>query len=289
MALPSVDGQPIYATDLNSAYTQLLPVFGGTGAEGNFTAAGGETITGVHNYANFTVGIGLTVHIGDGTTPWAIIKCTGNVLIQGTLEADAKWQSANDPEAAVAGWGVLGMAPCIGGANANLPAGGGVGKGGGGIGFGGAKGMGMLIIKTLRGWYVGCDTQNSGGQANGGGTILIECLGTVTISGTVTANGGDGSGIGAGVGGGGSGMIGVLSVGAINCSGGTLNAIGGNGGGGGGGGGGAIVFITQGTFTAGTTSVLGGTGTYQAGEDGTVFSSASSSAAFTQRGWALGD
>jgi hypothetical protein len=86
-------------------------------------------------------------------------------------------------------------------------------------------------------------------------------------------------------------MIGILSVGSLNCTGATITANGGDGTNIAGGGG-AVVLITQGTYTAPTTlTVTKGvqTGGNGIDEDGLTYTLGSATAQFCQKPWLLGD
>jgi len=258
-----------------TATTSVSAGFGGDGSDGVFNSTGPATITGIKNYTSFKVNNGHTITVN----PYAIIKCSGNFEIEtgGILKADGV--ITDSKQYSSVGIGVLSNAP-IGlrestrsneGIILDTGGGGGLGRGGNmGMGYAGNRVVGLEIIKKQRGWFAG--SPSCSGE-NGGGAILIECLGTVTIAGTISATGvdmitGENSG-------GGGGCIGILSVGNVNCAGGTVNVKGGDGtqemqdhSDQGGGGGGAFLLVTEGLYTpAATVNISGGT-CYSSYEDG---------------------
>jgi hypothetical protein len=210
------------------------------------TAGGGPQVC-ILRARGFTLGAGHTLElVGDKPV---IIAVEGNATIAGTLSADA---SGATPGAG----GNLSCAASQGGDGAGSPDrfDGASGGGGGGFGTrggtggtadtdgsdrgGGAAGQtrGDATLSPLLG---GCAGGRAGGCSSagggGGGAVQIAASGTLTVSGTVRANGGsgatpcgandEGGGSGAGSGGG----I-LLQGGSVNSSGATLSARGGNGG-----------------------------------------------------------
>jgi hypothetical protein len=162
------------------------------------------------------------------------------------------------------------------GFNGSQGPGGGLNKGGGGYGgSGGGSGGGSTY-----GAEMGPTALGSGGGVfnnvyyrggSGGGALELNVTGTVTIDGTLSADGSNGNYYGGADSGGGSGGSVWITSGTLSGSG-VISADGGNGDretiGFGGGGGRIDVSGTTDDFS-GTTSVIGGNG-YTNGEDGTV-------------------
>ncbi|MBW2562116.1 MAG: hypothetical protein JRE40_14855, partial [Deltaproteobacteria bacterium] len=125
---------------------------------------------------------------------------------------------------------------------------------------------------------------SNAGYGDGGGTIKLTAGTKITVSGTITANGGTGrkGGTEQGGGGGGGGGQVFLTALEVDVSGGEISVNGGTGGeygnndGGGGGGGGGYISITYGpSYNAGTYSYSGGA----AGVDGTQSTDSSTAGA----------
>ncbi len=150
-------------------------------------------------------------------------------------------------------------------------------RGGGGGGYGGVGGMGQ--IDTAGGAAYGSRAkpagpgscggdgwQSSGGS--GGAAVALQVDGTLTVNGTISANGL--AGTGEGYGGGGSGGSIRVKVGGLAGSG-TVQANGGSGSAyGGGGGGGRIAFSCLSNSFAGSAVAAGAEG-YAPGEAGTIY------------------
>ena len=163
------------------------------------------------------------------------------------------------------------------------PGGGGGGDyGGSGGGYGGSGGRGLnagAAGLSYGSQFVARELGSGGGNGHGytggtgGGTIELSVVGTLTVDGTLAANGANASGYGSWGGGGGSGGGIQLDVGSLGGTG-TIEADGGSGGGGwgGGGGGGRIAIYTAscdvGEF-GGVVTAVGGSG-YRSGAPGTV-------------------
>jgi hypothetical protein len=256
--------------------------FGGDGSDGAYTAPAGTTnISGIKQYTSLSVPVGATLNLTDNTH----IFCQGDVSIAGSITRSTfatPYFAVQNGES-----GSVGSRPMGGRTGSSIykyqffrgAIGGGAGGfagtsvivaalsgsgGGGGAGysFGGFGGMGEHSTSFFAG-------SSSGGF--GGCGLYIECIGNLTISGTITISGTNGNGasssdMGGGGGGGGGTMI-CYALGNANLTG-TLNSIGGNGGnastgrggGGGGGGGGYFHIGYQGTLVANslTINVTGG-------------------------------
>ena len=259
-------------TDLREGY-KLEPVkpltssvknFGGRGDSGAFVAAGGEVLAdGEYYFTDFTVAAGLTISIDK----LARIYCTGNALIAGTV---------NVMQASRGGGAVI---------NQSGSTVGGAGQGGGGgfaesvpatynhlaspVGSGGGGGYASRD-------FTGGGTIYTAVGGDGGGCCWIEAAGSITISGSIFADGTGGANgtvsasitpgtlFGTGAAGGGSGGLVLLkALNSIIVSG-TISAKGGNGGNGvpgdinrssesgGGGGGGRIVMFAPNINTTGS-------------------------------------
>jgi len=167
------------------------------------------------------------------------------------------------------------------------PGAGGYGLDGGGAGYGGKGGdscrggvggevYGSIIEPCDLGSSGGSDGQREGGM--GGGIVTLDILGTLTIDGSITANGMNGA-LGSyswdrNTGGGSGGSI-YITVGTITGSG-VITAHGGNGpsyscySGGGGGGGRIAIYYEEKDIFLGIITVMGGSG-YQYGQEGTIY------------------
>lgn len=203
--------------------------FGGRGDSGAFLALGGELLDeGEYYYTDFTVASGRTITVGK----LARIYCTGSVNIAGVVNVTT---------------GALGGAAYI--INSPNGAGGGLA----GQGFGAATGeqpsnpYTTLVSPVGSGGcsggyvFVGSPgSQQTARGGDGGGGLIMEAAGNISITGTINANGLSGAtantigntttGAITGASGGGSGgNITLKSLGVIVVSG-TLNVLGGNGG-----------------------------------------------------------
>jgi hypothetical protein len=258
----------------------LLPILGlwgakthaqcdcGTGADGAFHATTNVSLPGgTYNYTTFMIDAGITVTV-TGNQP-LIIKCTGNVLIDGILNlsggngTDGVTFSTNG----VGGIGVAGGhnggdgvfvgsgAPGIAGSG---PGGGGFGDiwgGGAGGGYGaiGSNGVpyqsgpvalggtmyGDIYLADYDGGSgggggSGGNNCGSGGGGAGGGILILRSCDTIMItgSGVISANGGHGGSDGTGnCGGGGGGAGGTIWLASpVMIQDGNLQAFGGLGG-----------------------------------------------------------
>ena len=186
-----------------------------------------------------------------------ILAVYGNATILGAIHADGAAGTSKNSSAGASGPGAnykcgssAGTSQgtdghCSGGAGAGASAAG--GEGAGGVGGGAAKGGVARANASLVPLFGGCPRGASGSWAcqtaggGGGGALQISAAGTVSISGTVTANGGNG--------------------GTSTCFMGGCGSNGYGGGGGGAGSGGAILLEGQTVSTASSTiSVAGGKG-----------------------------
>ena len=249
-----------------SKYSSAQCFVCGTGADGVYTASNNTTLVGgTYNYSSFTINSGVTVTV---TGPTALtIHCTGNVVINGTLDASGGngADGVTFSNAGVAGVGVAGgsnggdgiFSASTGPLDATSGAGSGAGiygsgwSGGGGAGFssngqssGGTGGAGGPIYGTAQmttvyggsggGGGSGGYNCGSGGGGAGGGVIIISACGTFTIgaTGIIKCNGGNGGSDGSGScggGGGGSGGSVWLSAASLTNNG-SISAVKGTGG-----------------------------------------------------------
>jgi hypothetical protein len=143
----------------------------------------------------------------------------------------------------------------------------------GGTGYGDITNPGTIgsggAARTL------CDNQDGDG-GDGGGLLIVNATGTITINGTITANGGDGEpypGGGTCDGSGGAGGGVKIVADTISQTTGTISVTGGSGDthGGGGGGGGVYLGYTTGNTLAYTDITMNGGIGYQHGGAGIVF------------------
>ncbi|HUD47731.1 MAG TPA: hypothetical protein VMR33_12935 [Candidatus Baltobacteraceae bacterium] len=265
--------------------------------------SGGASFTGVNvtqagfplwvfTFSSFTLNSGLTVTItNDGPdSPGVAFLSQRDMTIAGAIHADGEVGSAalygNG-----AGAGSNGETNTLGG-----DGGGGGGYGGmGGPGDGGTTGGGTyntdLSAQLAGGSGGGTGGASLGGPGGlGGGALQIAALGSLTLSGTISADGGAGAmgqlsiNTPGGSGGGGSGGGLLVQAGKLTVnSNAVLSAIGGDGGpsyvlplghfnfagGGGGGGGGRIVVAFPGAgITGGSFAVSGGSSGYGFSGDG---------------------
>ena len=285
---------------------------GSTGADGAFNPTADIEIQlpadGILNYTTINIPAGVTVTFtkNNDNTP-VYILATGDVTIAGTISVNGTNPSGIYPGQSGPGGfgggvggtyslaGGKGLGP--GGGNPGIVSGG-YGLGAGGAGFGGVGAMGggsgggggtggaaysndqILPMIGGSGGGGGGGSGNSsyrnggGGGGGGGGAIVIASSGTITVTGSITANGKNGAGGGgyyASGGGGGSG--GAIKLMADRITGeGTISASGGSGGPGGAaynGGTGSVGRIRLEANTVTRTAAT--TPTYTYGHPGTVF------------------
>lgn len=200
---------PAFAATFNS---------GSTGALGNVTVATNTTIplpaNGMLNYSSLTVNSGATLTFSKNANNTPVyILATGNVTINGSINVSASSGSGTNGGAGGPGGysGGNGGLPYKAGEPGRGPGGGGAGNpnyGGGSGGFGTAGGNNTAIGGSTYGSAnllpliggsggggaggAGALTQGGAG-GGGGGAILIAASGTLTVNGSIFANGGDGS------------------------------------------------------------------------------------------------
>ncbi|MCC5644811.1 hypothetical protein LC607_18070 [Nostoc sp. CHAB 5824] len=252
-----------------------ISVFGGIGVQGDYTLnSGSASLNGDYYYRDFTLAAGATINC---TTGFLYIKCSGNVTINGSINISAP----------ISGGGRFGssFSPQDYPASSGQGIGGATGHGASAsptynyaqflAGSGGASGFSRVSGAAFAGFT------SQGG--NGGGCIIIEAAGTITIGGTIISDGGDAINPGAtsigapviaklaGGGGGSGGLIFLKSLNSIAVTAAaTLSVKGGRGAngyvfgdtsfvyGGGGGGGGYIVLVSPNVNTTGATISLTG-------------------------------
>jgi hypothetical protein len=282
--------------DLRPRYTvtprpEILSVFGSDGYEGDYTVAPGATVAlagGHRRFRNITIGSGAIVNVTPG---FLRLQASGSVTIAGTINltpliAGGSFFGGSIPSGsqmqANTGAGLGGAA---GHNSAPRPA---YSYSASNTSSGGASGFTWNVSNA-----VATVTSSTGGV--GGGSLIIEAAGLVSVTGTINASGGNasppvvlipaannGTTYLTGGGGGSGGLIWLQSAVGITCSAAsTLSVRGGNGSngggtnlpsdspshGGGGGGGGWLVFSSPLNQTTGSTlTVTGGTaGTSSAG------------------------
>lgn len=174
--------------------------------------------SGIFNFTTVNIPSGVTVTFTKNAANTSVyILATGDVTIAGTINVDGESTTSTTGTIPGAG-GPGGYDGGFGGAT-NLPGGKGLGPGGGGGGYnatdskGGGGGFGAaggtyggsasggpaygnarmvpLIGGSGGGGSAGFSTSSGYGGGGGGGTIIIASSGTITITGYITANGGD--------------------------------------------------------------------------------------------------
>ena len=231
---------------------------GSTGADGAFNPSTNTTVTlpanGVLNFTTVTIPSGVTVRFARNAanTPVTLLA-TGNVTITGTLDlggangGNAVGGTFLGSNAGVAGPGGFdggngsnGIASSVGGTGLG-PGGGGAGTGAGfatsggvitptgtpGAAYGNAELLPLIGGSGGGGGNASLGSTSAGG-GGGGGAILIASSGTITLTGTITARGGNGGG-GNNPGGGGSGGAVRLIATTITGANGALDVRGGSG------------------------------------------------------------
>jgi hypothetical protein len=273
----------------------ILSVFGSDGYEGDWSVAPGATVTvpgGLRRYRNITIGSGATVTVTPG---FLRLQASGSVTIAGTITLTPLIAGGQSFSGVITPQSQMQASPGVG-------LGGAAGHNSGpraaysynasNTSSSGASGFAWNLGSNTSGANI---TSSTGGP--GGGSLIIEAAGTISVTGTINANGGNGStpvvnsadASGGstyltGGGGGSGGLIWLQSAVGITCSAAsTLSVRGGNGGnggganlsigpsvGGGGGGGGWLVISSPLNQTTGATFTLtGGTaGTSQSGGAG---------------------
>jgi hypothetical protein len=278
----------------------VVAKFGGTGADGVLAVTSGTTTLDASgaavlekNYSSIAIDAGTTLTISNPNAAGTvlILKSTGNVTIEGTIDLD-DMGAASTTNTGLA----LDDVDHAGDDGAN-------GSGGAG-GAGGTDGdiytnlfyyvtpdasrLHRRLIAVVPGAGGGAGGNGQGGAAGGaggrgGGALLLECAGAIdfdvggviTVDGAIGTNGATGSGgADGGAGGGGGGAAGMAlvlyntltdnsgtlsAIGGVGGAGGDANAAGGGGGGGGGAGGGAY------SAAGSAAGIGGGTGNGVAG------------------------
>lgn len=235
------------------------------------TSGGGPSVD-ILRFASFMLNVGNTFSlIGDDPV---IIAVDGNATVAGTIDASstptavgagANWNCTPAP---TGGQGTPGTGACAtgsgGGGGGGYGTAGGAGGAFGGSGLqgsGGAAHGGATLIPLFGGCPGGLGSSTLGAPGQGGGAVEISASGTITITGTVRANGGTGglgcSTVGGGGGGGSGGAI-LIEAPIVTTTGATLTAYGGTGGSGGTAGGGAGSTSSASTGAVGTAAT--GTG-----------------------------
>lgn len=229
-------------------------VSGSTGADGAFNPSANTEVTlpadGILNYTTVNIPSGVTVTFkkNSANTP-VYMLATGDVIIAGTINVNGGSTSSTTSTSPGTG-GPGGYDGGYGGAM-GLPGGKGLGPGGGGGGpttqyrYGGGGGFGTvggtntnhgaggpaygnaslipLIGGSGGGGCAGSTSAACYGGGGGGGAILIASSGTITVTGSITADGGNGNSYA----GGGSGGAIKLMANVISGNG-TISAKGGN-------------------------------------------------------------
>jgi hypothetical protein len=249
-------GGPAVAQTFNSGSTGADGAFSPTA---NTTLA--LPASGVFNFTTVTIPAGVTVTFTRNATNTPVtILASGDVTIAGTIGVSgsaggvgaasgtifANNGGAGGPGGFAGGSGGNGIVSTVGGAGLG-PGGGGTagavshGGGGGfltagvpGAIFNGLQGAGgpaystAPLLPLIGGSGGGGGSENqgktAGGGGGGGGALVVASSGTITLTGTLKARGGDGGGVaGTGTGGGGSGGAIRLVATTVTGSGGTID------------------------------------------------------------------
>ena len=268
---------------------QSLRVFGGQGSQGNWNPAPGTyTISGDYYYGNVTIGSGVTINVAG----YSKIYATGNVQIDGVINVSAPVSGGNRI------YGSVGAQTYPSRIGSGLGGGQGINESGAAaysyaaslFGSGGSSGWNSFGASSS-----GTIGTCSGG--NGGGAFLVEAAGSITVTGSISANGTAGKGtadivntanIGSnsyvtGGGGGSGGLVGLSSLSSVTVTAsGVISVQGGAGGTGytnqagqtvqqaGGGGGGYAVFVAPSINLTGATINLAGGASSTGGTIGSV-------------------
>jgi hypothetical protein len=231
---------------------------GSTGADGAFSPTTNTTLTlpatGLFNFTTVTIPSGVTVRFTRNTANTAVtFLASGNVSIAGAIDLSATSGGSvvggtflgsnaglGGPGGFDGGNGANGVASNVGGTGLG-PGGGGAGTGAGfatpgglvsatgtpGAPYGNAELLPLIGGSGGGGGSAGLGSTSAGG-GGGGGAILIASSGTITVTGTIDARGGNGGG-GNNPGGGGSGGAIRLVATSITGANGTLDVRGGSG------------------------------------------------------------
>ena len=205
-------------------------------------------------YSNIEIGTGLTFGASAGAQPGVILRSNSHITIGGDIVVSASMDQAGPGGSKGGAATANGSGPGAGKAGANNGLGSGASGGGGGFAMGGGAGASVGSVTGGAGGamagdpfiasYTNNHSSGGGGGGNGtagspgaggggGGSVELSATGDVTISGNVTANGGDGT----------TGTTGALGI---------------KGGDGGAGSGGLIFLRSGATLTVGTLSVAPG-------------------------------
>lgn len=252
----------------------------GDGSDGDFVAAGGETISGIKQYKSFMIGADLTVNVGAEPL---FIFCKGTVTINGTLNGKGgDGGTATSTGTPAAGIGVGGG----GNGATKFDTRAGVGSGGGAGGNGSNNGSAISNISgiscLLNRYDIGDLTDNYGSEnsytyntcfpfvlASAGESPAAYYQNLLALQFIPKAGGGGGGAYMGSAGGGGGGTITlagetVTNNGTLNVSGGlrsqTATSGSNNRRAGGGGGGACIIIVANKIVINGTITVAGGTG-----------------------------
>ncbi len=220
------------------------------------------TVNGEHSFASLQMTNGVLTHSAnsDVRTNWFAITIAGNAVVDVNSRIDASGRGYGPAQGPGAGQTWF------------HASGGGHGGRGGRASNWATGGIYYDSITQPVELGSGGGTDRDAGRAGGagGGVIRLQVNGTMTLNGSILANGNGGSGNEAGGGAGGSIWLTVGTLGgngAISANGGSSS----NPGVAGGGGGGRIaLYYTTNNFTSGTLSTYGGPG-YYAGAAGTIF------------------
>jgi hypothetical protein len=267
------------------ALGQSVRVFGGSGSQGDYTLnSGSATLSGEYYYKNFTIGAGATLTIAGS----ANIYCSGDVNITGTINVTPPVKGGGALSGGVkpqdySNTQGLGIA---GGNSVNGPASPPYSYSSSPLGSGGAGPW--ITVASGSGGITG----SKGG--NGGGAVVFEVGGSISVSGAIAALGESGQGAAAvlnpsalsmtisGTGGGSGGLIWLKSMRSILVTAAaSLSVRGGDGGtgypnpttqlSGGGGGGGYVTLNAPAINTSGATiNLAGGASPYSTGTYGAV-------------------
>ena len=244
---------------LQLAYVVSIPTFP------DYTVSNGELLSGTLQCNNFSVPGGVSATING----FFQVLATGNVNIDGSLNGDslgpfgAKTFSTTIPNGMILyigpGFGLGGGSTTVGGLEYSPV-----------VSLAGSGGSGAFIANQTGGTTGG--GTGAGGPA--GGSFICRSYKTISVTGSISLNGGNGVVVDratplwvSGPGGGSGGVCILLAEGNCTNSG-TISAFGGDGdgphnaGAGGGGGGGGIVIVQSngGTATLGSVNVNGGNG-----------------------------
>jgi hypothetical protein len=242
-----------------------LPKFGGDGSDGALNTTSSSVSINltaekcvIKNYTSITVATNNLTFTNPHTTGSVIIlKSQGNVTISSVVSVDSMGAAGGAAASTAGGTSLDGN---VGSSGASFiwktNAGGAAATNA--VGAGGAATTDVNYVNPLTGSYKyyfalvgsgggsgsvysgasGGSADSSGAGGRGGGCLIIECGGTLTFTGTISADGGAGDNAvssgaslrGAAGGGGGSGGFILVLANAIGTNSGTLSVVGGTGG-----------------------------------------------------------